>query len=57
VLQVLFWGEVTEVRENTARKNWECRIKGHDLEGEPLIIKLAILDQESALVCITVHGE
>ena len=56
LMQSLLWGEVTELQENPGCQNWECRISGHDLEGDPLIVMIAILEGDFAVLCITVHG-
>jgi hypothetical protein len=53
ILNVLNWGEVVhDPNENTDMK---FKIRGKDLEGEPLCVVVILLDQES-LLGITVHG-
>lgn len=56
LLQALLWGEVCELETNVDYQNWACLVRGMDLEEEPLVVKVAILVEESALLCITVHG-
>ena len=56
MLQVLLWGDIRELKANPGRQNWECLVKGQDIEHEPLTVKVAILEEDFALLCITVHG-
>jgi hypothetical protein len=56
MLQVLIWGEPTELKSNPDHQNWQCKMEGEDLDGEPLTIVVAILEKEFALLCITAHG-
>jgi hypothetical protein len=56
MLQVLLWGEVHELKASQDRQNWECLVRGFDLEKEPLAVKVAVLENDFALLCITVHG-
>lgn len=56
MLQVLLWGHLKELRENPDCDNWECLVEGSDLEGDPLTVKVAILEHDFAVLCITVYG-
>jgi len=56
MLQALLWGEVRELERSPGRENWTCTVSGFDLEEEPLVVKVAILEADFALLCITVHG-
>jgi hypothetical protein len=44
------------LKANQDRQNWECLVRGSDLEKEPLAVKVAVLENDFALLCITVHG-
>ena len=56
LMQVLLWGQVRDLRENPECDNWECMVEGLDIEGDPLSVKVAILESDFAVLCITVFG-
>jgi hypothetical protein len=53
ILKVLTWGEV--VHDPGENADMKFKIRGEDLEGEPLCVVIILLDQDS-LLGITVHG-
>lgn len=54
ILNVLLWGEVTEVVWDDARQNFKLTVSGKDYEEADLTIIAAIVDHKK-VVCITVH--
>ena len=54
ILNVLNWGEEV-VHDPSENADMKFKIKGEDLEGEPLCVVIILLDQDS-LLGITVHG-
>ncbi len=55
VLNVLMWGEVTEIEHKAEHGNWSCRIKGKDIEGEALVFVAGVSKDCYAVRCITVY--
>ena len=55
-LNVLFWGKVTEVSKSEEHNNFRCTVKGKDLDGDVLVLKVAILEKDNSILCITVLG-
>jgi hypothetical protein len=53
ISNVLNWGEVAHDPSENA--DMKFKVRGEDLEGEPLCVVIILLDQES-LLGITVHG-
>lgn len=53
-LQVLMWGEVLSVKKNPKTGHWKCKIKGSDIDGDDLILLLAVDDYEEMVICVTV---
>jgi hypothetical protein len=54
ILNVLNWGEEV-VHDPGENADMKFKIRGEDLEGEPLCVVVILLDQDS-LLGITVHG-
>jgi len=54
VLGVLNWGEVTDLSLNPDHCNWECKVVGKDLDGEPLTLKVGIDENRRILILVTV---
>jgi Domain of unknown function (DUF4258) len=55
-LWVLFWGDLIEFTEDKEFNNYKCEIRGKDLDGEEITLQVAILEKDSAILCITVYG-
>ncbi len=53
ILQVLLWGEITDI-ERADSDAWRCTVKGNDIEGDELTF-IAALNTRTRLVCITVY--
>ena len=54
MLQVLMWGQVLDLKENLEHGNWECVIKGKDIDSEELTFVVAICIEDNLVLCITV---
>ena len=54
ILNVLMWGEIIELKEDTEYENWKCKVKGQDLDNEDLTFVAAIDKSENSILCITV---
>jgi hypothetical protein len=55
-LNVLFWGKVTEVSKSEEHDNFRCTVEGKDLDGDALVLRVAILEKDNSILCITVFG-
>lgn len=55
VLYVLMWGNVTKVKYNEDKKNYECKVEGADIDGDPLVFVAAIYKDCHTVRCITVY--
>ncbi len=56
MLQVLLWGTIKDLHKNPGDESWACLVEGRDIEGDPLSVKVVILEADFAVLCITVHG-
>ena len=54
-LYVLMWGKIVNIQENPEHSNYQCEIKGKDLDGVDLTLHVAVIEEENSLLCITVH--
>jgi hypothetical protein len=55
-LHVLLWGDIVNIEEDQENKNLKCEVQGKDLDGEDLTLHIALLENESSVLCITLHG-
>ena len=55
VLYVMTWGEVTEIENDRRAGNYKCTVEGPDIEGQDLVLKLALDEHRYSVVCITVY--
>lgn len=54
ILNVVFWGKIEELKYDSDHDSWNCRLKGKDIEGEPLVFVAAIYENCHIVRCITV---
>ncbi len=52
---VLMWGEIENLKYDDQHQNYKCRIKGDDLDGDVLILNVAISEKDNSVFCITVY--
>ncbi|MBW1764938.1 MAG: DUF4258 domain-containing protein [Deltaproteobacteria bacterium] len=56
ILNVIHWGEITELKGDEEYGNWECTVKGIDIDGEELVFVAAIDENDASVLCISVKG-
>ena len=54
IMQVLVWGEVSDIREDKNHQNWKCMVTGLDCDGDNLVVQVAI-SEERRIFLITVY--
>ncbi len=54
VLNALMWGEIIGLTEDTEYQNYNCKVKGKDIEGQELVVVVGICLEENTISCITV---
>jgi hypothetical protein len=54
ILHLLFWGSVERGQESGDAERNVFRVSGADIEGEPLVVVVEIIQEESRLNCISV---
>jgi hypothetical protein len=54
-LNVLLWGEVTEIQYNKEHESWQCKVTGKDIDGENLVFIAGIYGNCHTVRCITVY--
>lgn len=55
ILHVLMWGETEELKYDDQHQNYKCQVKGDDLDGDVLILNVAVSEKNNSVFCITVY--
>lgn len=55
ILYVLLWGKVIDIEYNKKHNSWQCKVKGNDIDGEPLVFVAGIYENCHTVRCITVY--
>lgn len=56
VLQVLTWGDLVKHEKGKRRHEHRCKMKGVGIDGESLTVVVIYREDDSHLLCVTVHG-
>ncbi|NWH06688.1 DUF4258 domain-containing protein [Desulfobacter latus] len=54
-LNVLLWGQVSEIEYNEMNDNWQCKVTGTDIDGENLVFIAGVWEHCHTVRCITVY--
>ena len=57
ILNVIYWGDIIELKGDEEYGSWECTIKGLDIDGEKLVFVAALDENDTSVLCITVKGD
>ena len=57
ILNVIYWGDIIELKGDEEHGSWECTIKGLDIDGEELVFVAALDENDTSVLCITVKGD
>ena len=55
LLNALSWGEPESIERDKQRNNLKCEIRGTDIDGDALVVQVAISEIDFAVICITAY--
>jgi citrate synthase len=50
ILYVLMWGEIKNIKQDTVRHNWKCKVVGKTIDEEKLTVIAAIYSEIETIV-------